>query len=77
MRSAGRKRRHSDDELKQPLSALFCLFLASIRSELRADRRSAAEQAKLAGEQWNAMSPEEKAPFNDEADGKSKAYRER
>ena len=76
MRSAGRKRRHSDDELKQPPPA-FALFAQSIRSELRADRRSAVEQAKLAGGKWNASSPEEKANFNNEAGGKRKAYRKR
>ena len=76
MRSAGSKRRHSDDEFKQPLSAFF-LFLESIRPELRADRRSAVEQAKLAGGKWKALSPAERAIFNDEAGGKRKAYRER
>ena len=76
LEGAGRKRRHSDDELKQP-PPVFALFCQSIRPELRADRRSAAEQTKLAGGKWKAMSPEDKAPFNDEADGKRKAYRER
>ena len=76
MRSAGRKRRHSDDELKQPPSAV-ALFCQSIRPELRADRRSAVEQSKVAGGKWKAMSPQEKGPFHDEADGKRRAYRER
>ena len=53
------------------------LFLESIRPELRAECKSAVEQAKLAGEKWNALSPEERANFNDEAGGKRKAYRER
>ena len=55
----------------------FFLFLTSIRPELRAESKSASEQAKVAGEKWKAMSFEEKARFNDEADGKRKAYRER
>ena len=74
----GRKRRHSDDEHKQqPAPFLFVLFVESIRAEIQADGLSAAEQAKLAGEKWSALSREGRANFNNEAGGKRKAYRER
>ena len=71
LRSAGRKRRHSYAEQEgnvgvaevKPPPHDFVLFCQSIRPELRADRRSAAEQTKVAGETWEAMSIEEKAPF--------------
>ena len=62
------KRRPSDE---RAVSAFF-LYLTSIRAELQAETKSGSEQAKVAGEKWKALSPEEKAVFIEEAERKRK-----
>ena len=56
---------------KRAESAFF-LYLTSIRAELQAKIKSSTDVAKNAGEMWQALSPEEKAVFIEEAERKRK-----